>query len=160
MLEHPLTKLYPLRQVAQWVYEYLQAPISLREIVEDTGAAGASHRPALLHTRPSVAGGETRFRRCVGLEIAEQAARYLLRDFRLLSTSCIPLPASCILHPASFILHHASCILHHASCILHPASCTLHPASCILRLLPPYLATYPSLPTYRRRAGRAVQPLL
>jgi len=113
--------------VAQWVYEYLQAPISLREIVEDTGAAGASHRPALLHTRPNVAGGETRFRRCVGLEIAEQVARYLL-----LTSAYFPLP---------------SCILHPASCTLHPASCTLHPASCIYYLLSCYL---PSLPTYRR----------
>ena len=33
-----LTKLYLLRQAAQWVHEYLQAPVSLREIVEDTGA--------------------------------------------------------------------------------------------------------------------------
>ena len=129
MLEHLLTKLYPPRQVTQWVYEYLQAPISLREIVEDTGSAGASHRPALLHTRPSVAGGETRFRRCVGLEIAEQVARYLL----LASAS------SNFLHPAS----PASCILHPASCILHPVFTTY------------YLATYPRyLTTAAEQAAR------
>ena len=116
--------------MAQWVYEYLQAPISLREIVEDTGAAGASHRPALLHTRPSVAGGETRFRRCVGLEIAEQVARYLL-----LTSAYFPLP---------------SCILHPAPCTLHPAPCILHPAFTTY-----YLATYPHyLPTAAEQAAR------
>ena len=34
--------------MAQWVDEYLGARISLREIIEDIGVAGASHNPAYL----------------------------------------------------------------------------------------------------------------
>eukprot|EP00310_Coccolithus_braarudii_P021446 CAMPEP_0183354362 /NCGR_PEP_ID=MMETSP0164_2-20130417/37262_1 /TAXON_ID=221442 /ORGANISM="Coccolithus pelagicus ssp braarudi, Strain PLY182g" /LENGTH=599 /DNA_ID=CAMNT_0025527231 /DNA_START=76 /DNA_END=1875 /DNA_ORIENTATION=- len=63
-------------QVAQWVHEYLDAPVSIREIVEDIGAAGASHNPAFIHKNQHIAGGETQFRQFLGPKIAEQAARY------------------------------------------------------------------------------------
>ena len=62
-------------QVAQWVYEYLDAPVSLREIIEDIGAAGASHDPATLHN-PASLGSETDFRRMLGPLIKEQVERY------------------------------------------------------------------------------------
>ena len=59
-------------QVSQWVYEYLDAPVSLKEIVDDMIDVGVSHNPSWLHTR---SGDETAYRKAMA-SIGAKVATY------------------------------------------------------------------------------------
>mmetsp|Transcript_34772 Transcript_34772/g.99875 ORF Transcript_34772/g.99875 Transcript_34772/m.99875 type:complete len:616 (+) Transcript_34772:70-1917(+) len=64
-------------QVAQFVATYLDAPVSIKEIVDDMGAAGKSHGPAGLH-RAGMRGefDETHLRYLLGPRVAKDAEAY------------------------------------------------------------------------------------
>ena len=57
-------------QIAQVVYEYLDAPVSLKEILEDTGTCG-EHRPDIFY-RQAACDDETKYRYALGPFIKQQ----------------------------------------------------------------------------------------
>ena len=59
-----------LGQIAQFVYEYLDAPVSLKEIMEDTKACG-EHRPDIFY-RQAACEDETQYRYALGPFIKQQ----------------------------------------------------------------------------------------
>ena len=60
-------------QVATFVTNYLGAPVSLKEILEDMGQAGATLRPRSSHDG-NADGDETQFRYVMGPKIARDVA--------------------------------------------------------------------------------------
>lgn len=62
-------------QIAQWVQDYLGAPVSLKEIVEDIGAIGF-HAPSSILKNPDTWADETEYRYAVGPWIKDLVERY------------------------------------------------------------------------------------
>ena len=62
-------------QVATFVTDYLDAPVSLKEILADMGQSGATLHPAGSHDA-NATGDETQFRHVVGPKIARDVAAY------------------------------------------------------------------------------------
>merc|ERR1740121_1805869 len=55
-----------ISQMSQFVYEYLDAPVSAKEVLADCGNAGAGHNPGLQFANVSCNVDETQFRYLMG----------------------------------------------------------------------------------------------